>query len=152
MRSSENPRVVAPTVVSGGLSASAAGGALIAMGRRLGNVWLGFAAIGATLAHKTISSEATGLVLLGVVIHVLTSFVWAIVLVSLVTLGWKPWAAGVVIGCAEFALSWAIATATGSGLASVLAFGDRLVLVVVSAASLVVGLKLAIARPRNASI
>jgi len=77
--------------------------------------------------------------------HVLLSFVWAIAFVALVTRGWRLAAAGIVIGCAEFALSWITASVTGSGLASVVPLGDRVVLAVVIAASLVVGLRVSVA-------
>jgi hypothetical protein len=143
-------RVVSPAVVAGGLAASATVGALIAMGRRLGNMWLPFAAVGAALAHRTVSSEAAGLVVLGLALHVLLSFVWAMVFVSLVTRGWRQASAGAVIGISEIALSWIVSLLTGNGLASVLPLGDRLELAVVSAASLVVGLRLAVGPPRNA--
>jgi hypothetical protein len=132
--------------VAGGLAASASTGALIAMGRRLGSIRLPFAAIGATLAHTTISSGTTSLVVVGFVSHVLLSFAWAIAFVALVTRGWRLATAGIVIGCVQFALSWITARVTGSGLASVLPLGDRMVLAVVIAASLVVGIRVAVAQ------
>jgi hypothetical protein len=146
MRSPTSHRVVAPTIVAGGLAASASTGALIAIGRRLGSVRLPFAAIGATLAHTTITSTATPLVIVGLLSHVLLSFVWAIVFVALVTRGWRLAAAGIVIGCAEFALSWITASVTGSGLASVVPLGDRVVVAIVIAVSLVVGIRVAVGR------
>ena len=160
MRSSASRRGVAPTVVAGGLAASASTGALIAMGRRLGSIRLPFAAIGATLAHATISSEAMALVVVGFIGHVLLSFLWAIAFVALVTRGWRLATAGIVIGCGEFALSWVTARVTGGGLASVLPLGDRVVLAVVIAVSCVVGIRVAVepssqngstARARNES-
>ena len=130
--------------MAGGLAASASTGALIAIGRRLGSVRLPFAAIGATLAHTTITGTATPLVIVGFVGHVLLSFVWAIAFVALVTRGWRLAAAGIVIGCAEFALSWITASVTGSGLASVVPLGDRVVVAMVIAVSLVVGIRVAV--------
>ncbi len=144
MPTSVSRRGVAPTVVAGGLAASASTGALIAMGRRLGSIRLPFAAIGATLAHATISSETTALVFFGFVLHVLLSFVWAAAFVFLVTRGWRLATAGIAIGVAEFALSWIVALSTGRGLASVLALGDRLVLALVIAVSCVVGVRVAV--------
>lgn len=144
-------RGVAPVVVAGGLAASASIGALIAMGRRLGSIRLPFAAIGATLAHATISSDSTALVLVGLVCHVLLSFVWAAAFVFLVTRGWRLLSAGFAIGIAEFALSWIVALSTGRGVASVLALGDRLVLALVIAVACVVGVRLALAPSQNAS-
>jgi hypothetical protein len=146
MRSPVSRRVVAPTIVAGGLAASASTGALIAMGRRLGSIRLPFAAIGATLAHTTISSGTTSLVIVGFMSHVLLSFVWAIAFVALVTRGWRLATAGIAIGCSQFALSWITARVTGTGLASVVPLGDRMVLAVVIAASLVVGLRVAVAQ------
>ena len=81
MPKSVSRRGVAPVVVAGGIVASASTGALIAMGRRLGSIRLPFAAIGATLAHATSSSETTALVLVGFVCHVLLSFMWAVAFV-----------------------------------------------------------------------
>lgn len=132
--------------MAGGLAASASTGALIAMGRRLGSIRLPFAAIGATLAHTTISSGTTSLVVVGFVSHVLLSFVWAIAFVALVTRGWRLASAGIVIGSVQFALSWITARVTGSGLASVVPLGDRMVLAVVIAVSLVVGIRVAVAQ------
>jgi hypothetical protein len=143
-RSPTSRRVVAPTIVAGGLAASASTGALIAIGRRLGSIRLPFAAIGATLAHTTITSGAMPLVIVGLVSHVLLSFVWAIVFVALVTRGWRLATAGIVIGCAQFALSWITASVTGSGVASVVPLGDRVVVAIVTAVSLVVGIRVAV--------
>jgi hypothetical protein len=149
MPNSVSRRGVAPVVVAGGIVASASTGALIAMGRRLGSIRLPFAAIGATLAHATVSSETTALVLVGFVCHVLLSFMWAVAFVFLVTRGWRLASAGIAVGIAEFALSWVVAKSTGHGLASVLALGDRIVLALVIAASCVVGVWLSVAPPRN---
>ena len=148
--SAERRRFVAPTVVAGGLAASATTGALIAIGRRLGSIWLPFAAIGATLAHRTISGGASGLVVVGLVIHVVMSFLWAVVFVGLVTRQWRWWGAGIVTGCAELLVSWAVARVTGGGLASLLAVGDRLVLTIASVGSFVVALWLAVDRSHSA--
>lgn len=91
-----------------------------------------------------------GLVLLGLVFHVLLSFVWSMVFVSLVTHGWRSAAAAIATGCGALVVPWIISSLTGGGLASVLALGDRLVLATVLAASLAVGLRLAVPPPRNA--
>jgi len=109
---------------------------------------LPFAAIGATLAHRSISSEAIVLVVVGFLGHVVLSFLWAIVFVALVTRGWRLATAGIVIGIGEFALSWVTARVTGSGLASVLPLGDRVVLAVVIAVSCIVGIRVAV-EPRS---
>jgi hypothetical protein len=149
MHGSASSRGVSPTVVAGGLAASASTGALIAMGRRLGSIRLPFAAIGATLAHATISSDATAFVLVGLLSHVLLSFVWATLFVLLVTRGWRFATAAVATGIAQFALSWVVASATDRGLASVLPLGDRVVLAVVIAVSCAVGVRVAVG-PQNA--
>lgn len=149
MHSSASRRGVSPTVVAGGFAASASTGALIAMGRRLGSIRLPFAAIGATLAHATISSEATALVVIGLLSHVVLSFVWATLFVLLVTRGWRLSTAGAVTGIAQFALSWIVASVTHRGLASVLPLGDRMVLALVIAASCAIGVRVA-AGPQNA--
>jgi hypothetical protein len=90
-------------------------------------------------------------VVVGLVIHVVMSFVWAIVFVSLVTRNWRSWTAGIATGCAEVLVSWTVARATGQGLASLLSIGDRAVLVIVSVASLIISLRLAVDRTRNLS-
>lgn len=89
--------------------------------------------------------------MVGLVVHVVTSFAWAVVFVSLVTRGLRSWTAGAVTGIAELLVSWTVARATGEGLASVLAIGDRLVLAVVSVVSLIVALRLAVDRQQSAA-
>ena len=88
---------------------------------------------------------------MGLVIHVVMSFIWAIVFVSLVTRNSRSSTAGAVTGFAELLVSWAVARTTDEGLASQLAIGDRLVLAVVSVASLVIALRLAVERSPSAA-
>jgi hypothetical protein len=149
MQMSASRRGVSPTVVAGGLAASASTGALVAMGRRLGSIRLPFDAIGATLAHTTVSSDALAVALLGFLIHFVLCFAWAMLFVLLVTRGWRLSAAGVATGIAQFALSWVVASATSRGLASLLPLGDRVVLAVVIAVSCAVGIRVAVG-PQNA--
>ena len=87
---------------------------------------------------------------MGLAIHVVMSFAWAILFVSLVTRGWRPWTAGVATGFAELLVSWAVVRMTGEGLASLLAIGDRLVVAIVSVASLIIALRLAVDRWQSA--
>jgi hypothetical protein len=55
----------------------------------------------------------------------------------------------VLIASGQFILSWIIASSSGSGLATVLALGDRLVVAVVLAIALVVGMRFAFPSSRG---
>jgi hypothetical protein len=130
--------------VVGSVAASATTGALIAIGRRLGNAGLPFASMGAALLHRTTSSAETGLVLAGVGLHLFSTICWALIFVWLVRrMRWRLSAAAFAVTLAVFVAHWIGAWSTGSGLASVLPLGDRLVLAIVFAGSLVVGMRLA---------
>jgi hypothetical protein len=142
---------VSTGVIVGGVAAAATTGALIAMGHRLGSSAIPFAAISATLSHRTAASGAVGLVFTGVVLHITMIFVWAVVFAWLVErLRWSSIVAGVFIGAAHFALSWLVAWGTGEGVASILPLGDRIVFASILTASLVAGMRFAFLPSRNA--
>src|SRR5262249_22798860 len=144
MRSPTSRRFVAPTIVAGGVAASASTRAPIAIGRRLGKIRVPLSALRAAPSPSPIFWWGTppAIVRFGWAIPV--GVVCAIVFVALVTRGWRLSAAGIVIGCAEFALSWITASVTGGGLASAVPLGDRVMLAIVIAVSLVVGLRVAV--------
>lgn len=148
-RASAGP--VSTGVIVGGVAAAATTGALIAMGHRMGSAAIPFAAISATLFRRTAASGAVGLVFTGVVLHITAIFVWSVVFVWLVErLRWSSLVAAALIGAAHFVLSWLVAWGTGTGLASILPLGDRIVFSLILFASLVVGMRFAFFPLRNA--
>lgn len=121
------------------------------MGHRIGSAALPFASISATLFRGMAASGAVGLVFTGIVLHVTAIFVWSVVFVWLVErLRWSSIVAGAFIGVAHFSLSWLVAWGTGTGLASILPLGDRIVFSLILFASLVVGMRFAFLPLRNA--
>lgn len=83
----------------------------------------------------------------GIVLHVVATFVWTAVFLWLL----RAWSgrdvlSALVVGAAELAFSWCAAHVTGSGLATLLPLGDRVVLAVILAAALVVGIRFAFSR------
>ncbi len=130
--------------VVGGVAASATTGALVAMGHRAGSAALPFAAIGAVLFQRTPSSGAVGLVLTGLVLHVIGIVVWSAAFVWIAERGITGhFAAAALVGIGQFLFAWLVAESSGHGLASVLSLGDLLVVSLVLALSLVVGIRLA---------
>jgi hypothetical protein len=131
-------------IAVGSVTAAATTGALLAMGHRLGSAGIPFASISAALLHRTASTAAVGLVFAGVVLHAAATFVWSMMYVWLVRhIHWRVGAAAIAVGSGAFVVSWLVAWSTGSGVASVLPLGDRLVLAVVFAGALVVGMRFA---------
>jgi hypothetical protein len=142
---------VSTGVIVGGVAAAATTGALIAMGHRMGNAALPFAAISATLFRRMAASGAVGLVFSGIVLHVTAIYVWSVVFVWLVErLRWSSIASAAFISAAHFSLSWLVAWGTGTGLAATLPLGDRIVFALILFASLVVGMRFAFLPLRNA--
>lgn len=140
-----------PGIVVGAVAASATTGALIAIGRRLGNAGTPFAAITAAMLDRTASGSQPALVAGGVLLHLAATFAWSFAFVwALRTMRWRTDASAIAVAAAAFVVSWLIAWSTGNGLASVLPLGDRVVLAVVFAGSLVVGIRFAFALSHNA--
>ncbi len=134
-----------PILVVGGVASAATTGALIAFGHRLGNAGLPFAAVSAVVLHRTPSAGAAGLVLAGIVLHVVATFAWSIVFLWLAArLHRRESIAAGLVATAEFVISWIVAWSAGSGLSSVLPLGDRLVFALVLGGALVVGMRFAI--------
>jgi len=142
---------ISPGVAIASVAAAATTGALVAMGHRLGSVALPFAAIGASLFRRTVTAGSPSFVLAGVVLHITIVFVWSVVFVFLVRHArWRDVVAAVVIGGGELVTSRVATSVTGAGIASVLPFGDQLVLALVYASALVVGMRIAFPPLRNA--
>jgi hypothetical protein len=140
-----------PVVAVGSVAAAATTGALVAMGHRLGAAALPFAAIGALVLRRTVTAESAGLLFAGVVLHVTIVFLWSAVFVFLSRRGrWNAGVAAIVVGACELMTSRAATSFTGAGAASVLQFGDQLVLAIVYALALVVGMRFAFSLLRNA--
>jgi hypothetical protein len=144
-------RPIAPVVIVGGITSAATTGALVAIGRRLGSSGIPFAAISAALFHRTAAGGEAGLVFGGLVLHVTVMFVLASVCVWLVTrLRLSSLVAAAIVALGELALSWLVAWSRGAGVATILPFGDRIVLALVTAGALVVGMRFALPSLRNA--
>lgn len=136
--------MISSNIVVGSVAAGATTGALMAAGHRAGSVRLPFAAIGAVLFHRAPSATAFGLVMAGLVLHIAMTFAWSAVFAWIVQ--WEARrdliaACGVAI--AQLAVSWAVASLTGTGLASVLPLGDRIVVALVMGGALVAGMRFA---------
>jgi hypothetical protein len=142
---------VIKSLLSLGLVAVAATiGALVGIGHRLGSVALPFAATAAALLRRTATSSDAQLVAIGLVLHVVLTFLWAAVFVWLVRgRGWKASVAAIVVALGVHALTWAVAWKTGNGVASVLPLGDRIVLAIVLAGALAVGIRFAFSPRRE---
>ena len=137
------PRPLSPTVVVGGVAAAATTGALVAIGQRMGGVGVLFASISAMPFHR-IATMTTHPILAGVVVHAAAIFLWSILYVQLARALARPALAAAIVAAIQFTLSWIIASSSGTGLASVLALGDRVVYAVVLAGALVVGMRFAL--------
>jgi hypothetical protein len=137
--------------VIGGVAAAATSGALVAFGRRLGDVGLPFAAIGGLLFRGAATAGPGAQIVGGIVINAVAVWVWTWVFLWLRHYtGWRDWVAAFAVGVAQLAVSWIAAASTGNGIATVLPFGDRLVLAVVLGGALVIGMRFAFPGSQNA--
>jgi hypothetical protein len=128
----------------GSVAAAATTGALIGIGRRAGSAGYPFAATAAVLFHRTPSAAAVGLVFVGLVLHVVLSFVWARIFIWLAEGPvHRDLVAAGTVALAQLAIGWVAASITGAGIASAIALGDRVVLAVVMAVALVTGMRFA---------
>jgi hypothetical protein len=126
-------------------------GALIGIGHRLGDARLPLASIGAVVLRRTASATSADLVGLGVVLCVLAGLLWSALFTWLVRVHtWQPLVAAVAVAVIAHTLSWIVAWWTGTGLATLLPLGDRIVLAVVLAGALVVGTRFAFPASRSA--
>jgi hypothetical protein len=144
-------RPITPGIVVGGITAAATTGALIAIGRRLGNAGIPFAAMSAALFRRTAAGGEVGLVFAGIVLHITLMFVLAFVCVWLVErLELSRVAAAGLVALGELALSWVVAWSRGAGMATILPLGDRVVLALVTVLALIIGMRFALPSLRNA--
>jgi hypothetical protein len=146
----EQTQAIASNVIVGGITAAATTGALIAIGHRLGSTGLPFAAMSGDVFHRTVSGGSVSLVFAGLVLHVVASFVWSWIFLWAQRAGVRMVAAAIGVAVLEFLFSWTVARITGGGLGAILPLGDRLVLAVVFAVTLVVGMRFAFSIVRNA--
>jgi len=77
------------------------------------------------------------------VLHAAAIFVWSVICIQLARAFTRRDVAAGVVAVSQFIFSWIIAWSSGSGLASVLVLGDRIVYAVVLAGALVVGMRFA---------
>ena len=143
-------RQTASVWIVGCVVAAATIGALIAMGRRLGSAAFPFASIGGILVHSSGFALDSRILLSGVLLHVLFIFLWSALAVQLAR-GLGAAVSALLTATTQFFASWIVAWWSGSGLASALALGDRLVYAVVLAGALVVGMRFAFSLSRNVS-
>jgi hypothetical protein len=136
-------RPISPAIVVGGVAVAATTGALVAVGHRLGSTGLPFASIAAVPFHQASVTSAARMVATGLVLHAAAIFVWSLICVQLARAFSRRDVAAGVVAASQFIFSWIIAWSSGSGLASVLVLGDRIVYAVVLAGALVVGMRFA---------
>ena len=126
------------------VAASATIGALIAIGHRLGSVALPFAATAAALLRRTATSSDSQLVVVGLGLHIVLTFMWTAIFIWLVSgRRWRPSVAAIIVAVLTYSATWLVAWATGRGVASVLPLGDLIVLAIVFAAALAIGIRFA---------
>ena len=132
-----------PVVILASIAVAATTGALVAIGKRLGSAGDAFAAIGDLIAPDSIVA--------GVGVHVVAVVGWTLVFLWLTRrVGWSVAWAATAVGAAELVLSQFIAGASGRGIGTIVPLGDRVVLALVLALSLVVGMRFAFSTLRNA--
>jgi hypothetical protein len=143
-------RESSPVPIVAAVVAAATIGALIAMGRRLGSAAFPFASIAALVLRSSGFGIDSRSLIGGLLLHLLFIFLWSALAVQL-SRGLGPTLSALLTATTQFVVSWIIAWWSGSGLASALALGDRLVYAVVLAGALVVGMRFAFSPTRNAS-
>ncbi len=139
-------RPISPTVVVGSVAAAATTGALVAIGHRLGSAGIPFAAISAVVHHSAATS-ATFTIISGLLYHAASVFLWGALCVQLARAFARRGLAAVLTAACQFTLVWLFAWSSGSGLATVVPLGDRIVYAVVLTGALVVGMRIAFSRP-----
>jgi len=143
-----NDRETSPLLIVGCVVAAATTGALIAMGRRIGSVGFPFASVAEIVFRSSVFAVDSRSVVTGLLLHALFVVLWTILALQLAR-GLGALLAAVLTATTQFVVSWIVAWWTGSGLASALVLGDRLVYAVVLACALVVGMRFAFSLTRN---
>lgn len=132
----------------GSIAAAATSGALVGMGRRLGAPGAAFAAIGALFVR---GGDVPPAIVAGVIMHVVASVLWTFVFLRLVAkFQGRIERSAILVAAMQLVVSWVIARLSGRGIATVVPFGDRVVLALCLAISLVVGMRFAFSPLRNA--
>lgn len=142
-------RESSPVFIVGCVVVAATTGALIAMGRRLGSPGFPFASIGAIVFRSSGFAIDLRSLVGGLLLHVVFVFLWSMLAVQLAR-GLGRALAAALTATTQFIVSWIVAWWSGSGLASALALGDRIVYAVVLAGALVIGMRFAFSLTRNA--
>jgi hypothetical protein len=145
-----NERRTSPVLIVSCVAAAATIGALIAMGRRLGSAAFPFASIGAIVFHSAGFAIDSRSLVGGLLLHLVFISLWSALAVQLARGLGAPLSA-LLTATTQFIVSWIIAWWGGTGLASALVLGDRLVYAVVLASALVVGMRFAFSLSRAAS-
>ena len=118
------------------------------MGRRIGSVGFPFASVAEIVFRLSVFAVDSRSVVTGLLLHALFVVLWTILALQLAR-GLGALLAAVLTATTQFVVSWIVAWWTGSGLASALVLGDRLVYAVVLACALVVGMRFAFSLTRN---
>jgi hypothetical protein len=140
-----------PIVVLGSIAAAATTGALLAVGRRLGGPGVALAAIGNVVVHAPGGADTAPAIVVGLALHLVAAFAWTAVFFALWDrLQRRDILAALIVGTAQLALSWIVAGASRAGIATVVPLGDRVLLALILALSLVVGMRFAFSPLRNA--
>lgn len=143
---------MAQGIATGLLAAAATGGALVGFGLRFGTPARPFNALAAYLLGPAMLAvwQFSIVTVVGLLVHVVANGVWGVVFVQLVehsgggALGWA-----VLVAAGAFGLSSLTGAQLGVGLAPLLSLGDRLVLALVLAASLLLGMRFALSEERR---
>ncbi|MFI5230333.1 MAG: hypothetical protein ACHQWU_14765 [Gemmatimonadales bacterium] len=140
-----------PIVVLGSIAAAATTGALLAIGRRLGGPSVALAAVGNVVVQAPGGAGTPPAILVGLALHVVAAFVWTAVFFAVWNrLQRRDIVAALIVAAGQLALSWIVARASGAGIATVVPLGDRVLLALILALSLVVGMRFAFSPLRNA--
>jgi hypothetical protein len=136
---------VAEGIKSGLIAAGATAGALSGLGLRLGTGSRPFWTIGAVvLGGAKAARWAFAAVVVGIVVHAAVATAWGVTHAFLVERARRwPWIWAFAIGIASVLLSGAVARVTGTGVASLLSFADRIEVAVVLIVALPLGMRFA---------
>jgi hypothetical protein len=94
------------------------------------------------------SDSSASIVIAGVLLHTLATFIWSALCVGLAVRLRSQSLAALIVSVGNFFVSGLIAS-TGRGLASELTLGDRVIYAIVLTASLIVGMRYAFLHPRE---
>jgi hypothetical protein len=141
------------TTVVGAIAAAATTGALVAIGHRMGHTGAPFAAIARAVIRASpqirgVGDSGASMVVTGVLLHTLATFIWSALCVELAVRLRSQSLAALIVSVGNFFVSGLVAS-MGRGLASELTLGDRVIYAIVLTASLIVGMRYAFLHPRE---